>query len=116
MLNEIEQLSQIDQWDNPELQPAPIIVNQNLPMNQYTNTYPNIPPGPSHHASLYHTQPSQISLFCYRCNTIIYGKFTNCASCGRSCCQLCVQLHFFPSPITCEYCAMQTALAQTKDF
>ncbi|CAF4193164.1 unnamed protein product, partial [Rotaria sordida] len=111
MLHNIDQLSTIGQWDNPYLQSESAHFNQNLSLNQYENSYLHMPSNQSHYASTYLTQqPAQIKPTCYRCNSLIYGNFTNCIICGRPCCQVCAQTHFFSHPITCEYCTMQKAL------
>ncbi|CAF3966830.1 unnamed protein product [Rotaria sordida] len=117
MLHNIDQLSTIGQWDNPDLQSESAHFNQNLSLNQYENSYLHMPSNQSHYASTYLTQqPAQIKPTCYRCNSLIYGNFTNCIICGRPCCQVCAQTHFFSHPITCEYCTMQKALTVTKNF
>ncbi|CAF2918027.1 unnamed protein product [Rotaria sp. Silwood2] len=117
MLHNIDQLSAIGQWDNPDLQSESTHFNQNLSLNQYENSYSHMPSDQSHYASTYLTQqPAQMKPTCYRCNILLYGNFTNCITCGRPCCQVCVQTHFFSHPITCEYCIMQKALTVTKNF
>jgi hypothetical protein len=117
MLHHIDQLSTIDQWDNPDLQSESIHFNPNLSFNQDDSSYSNMRSNQSHYASTYPTQqPTPMNPTCYRCNIIIYGNYTNCVTCGRPCCQVCVQAHFFSHPITCEYCAMQHALTVTKSI
>lgn len=117
MLNGIDQLSQLDQWDNPDLTSSSTTTDQNLLMNQYMHdTYTPVPSN-AYYQSFYpqSQQPPPTPSSCYRCQTIIYGHFVNCVRCNRSCCQVCLQTHFFSHPITCEYCTMQAALAAVKD-
>jgi len=105
MLQNIDQLSTIDQCDNS--QPSGSThVNQNFSANQYGNSYLNISNQPHYASTNFTPQFTQIQPICYRCRTTIYGNFTNCINCRRSCCHLCTQTNFFSYPITCEYCAM----------
>ena len=114
-LDEINQSSQLDQWGNSDPISSSSTIDQNFIIQQNMNSYPLVSANAPYHTSLYQNQqtPQTVSS-CYRCRTILYGSFTNCTKCGRLCCSMCAQTYFFSYPITCEYCAIQSALSQVE--
>ncbi|CAF2042064.1 unnamed protein product [Rotaria magnacalcarata] len=111
VLDEIDALSDLDPHSDFNITTSSTAIDSNRHTTD-TNNYQHINTDPSHHVSFYDTQQlQQMFPSCYRCNTAIYGNFTNCNKCGRYCCQLCVQNYFFFDSMTCEYCAMHQAIA-----
>ncbi|CAF4565720.1 unnamed protein product, partial [Rotaria magnacalcarata] len=111
VLDEIDALSDLDPKSDFNITTSSTAIDSNR-LTIDTNNDQHITTDPSHHVSFYDTQQQpQMFPSCYRCNTAIYGNFTNCNNCDRYCCQLCVQNYFFSHSITCEYCAMHQAIA-----
>lgn len=114
-IGEIDQSSQLDQWGISDPTSSSLIIDQNLVIQQNSNNYSSVSANPPYHALLYQSQqPSQNRPSCYRCSVMLFGSFTNCTKCERLCCSMCVQAYFFSYPITCEYCALQTAISQVQ--
>ncbi|CAF1993937.1 unnamed protein product [Rotaria magnacalcarata] len=78
VLDEIDALSDLDPQSDFNITTSSTAIDSNR-LTTGTNNYQYIDTDPSRHISFYDTQQQpQIYPSCYRCNTVIYGNFTNC--------------------------------------